>query len=61
MRPSPWLPAVTAAHKRVIQHLSTIDPKSRRVDMALGIAASLSVNLLLLAVGLIALSAALPV
>lgn len=55
------LPAVRAAHKLVAQHLAGIDPKARRVDAALGIAANLTVNLALLAIGLVAVTRLLPI
>jgi hypothetical protein len=54
------LPAVVAAHRLVADHLRRVDPKERRKDVLLGVALSLAVNLLLLALGMLGLSMVLP-
>lgn len=41
--------AVVAAHRRVSEHLDSVDPGQRRVNFLLGILAGLVANLLLLA------------
>lgn len=55
------LPAVQAAFQKTQTYLKGIDPKKRRGDMLLSMAASVSVNLLLLAGVLAALIYLMPV